>query len=373
MRSTRSRVSCVMVTACLVALGLALPAGAAMTSSHSSRSPFSSRHQLTSISPHSGAPTSSASGQVAPTGPSSLAHSRVIVQLQDQTVTFGQGLVVTASVRPRAPGRLVTLQRQETGRWRNVARARTNSSGSAVFRFTAGVVGEFRIRALVLATAVYAPATSRSWLGDVAPLPPVYAGAPLQEGDSGSRVLSLQQRLSELGYWVGSPNGSFGDATQQAVFALQKAAGLSPNGVVGQTTVTALSSGVVPKPRSTSGQVIEVDLHRDLVMFVNDGKLAHVLNTSSGGGYTYVESGVSSVATTPVGIFHINRVVDGFVTDPLGTLWRPRFFYEGFAIHGDSYVPANPVSHGCVRVSNEAIDWIWADGLAPIGTEVWVY
>jgi lipoprotein-anchoring transpeptidase ErfK/SrfK len=45
----------------------------------------------------------------------------------------------------------------------------------------------------------------------------------------------------------------------------------------------------------------------------------------------------------------------------------------GIAIHGDSSVPAHPVSHGCVRVSNQAIDWIWATGSDPIGTPVWVY
>ena len=54
-------------------------------------------------------------------------------------------------------------------------------------------------------------------------------------------------------------------------------------------------------------------------------------------------------------------------------LWRPKFFVGGIAIHGDSYVPAHPVSHGCVRVTNQAIDWIWATGSDPIGTPVWVY
>ncbi|MGO9334202.1 MAG: L,D-transpeptidase family protein [Acidimicrobiales bacterium] len=49
------------------------------------------------------------------------------------------------------------------------------------------------------------------------------------------------------------------------------------------------------------------------------------------------------------------------MVDPLGQLWLPKFFDEGFAIHGDSDVPPYHVSHGCVRVSNEAIEWIWAD------------
>jgi hypothetical protein len=196
---------------------------------------------------------------------------------------------------------------------------------------------------------------------------------PLGPGDSGPAVLALQQRLALLGYWLGTPDGQFEDSTEQAVYALQKAANISRDGLVGPGTQAALSSGVVPTPRSTSGYVIEIDLEDDLLMFVTNGKLDLVLNTSTGGGYTYTDDGVTAVADTPTGIFDIYRQVDGMVIDSLGQLWRPKFFYEGFAIHGDSSVPPYPVSHGCVRVSNEAIDWIWSENLAPIGTEVWVY
>jgi peptidoglycan hydrolase-like protein with peptidoglycan-binding domain len=189
----------------------------------------------------------------------------------------------------------------------------------------------------------------------------------------GPAVLSLQQRLTSLGYWLGPPDGVFGDSTEQAVFAYQKAAGLTPDGVVGPRTNAALASGAVPHPRSTSGYVIEVNLADDLMLFVNNGNVQHILNTSTGGGYVYSSGGETAVANTPVGVFSIFRQVNGMVTDSLGQLWRPKFFYSGFAIHGDGYVPPYPVSHGCARVSNEAINWIWADNLAPIGTKVWVY
>jgi len=213
---------------------------------------------------------------------------------------------------------------------------------------------------------VYSPAGKRVWMTNSAVV-------GLELGDSGPAVKALQVRLSSLGYWVGTPDGSFADSTQQAVWALQKAAGLVADGVVGTKTAAALEAGIVPKPRPAPGYLVEVDLQDDLVMVVNDGKVLHILNTSTGGGYTYVEQGVTSVATTPSGVFHIYNVIDGLDVDPLGALWRPRFFYSGFAIHGDSYVPPYPVSHGCVRVSNEAIDWIWAANIMPIGTEVWVY
>jgi Putative peptidoglycan binding domain/L,D-transpeptidase catalytic domain len=192
-------------------------------------------------------------------------------------------------------------------------------------------------------------------------------------GDSGPSVLALQRRLSALGYWLGTPDGHFGDGTQQAVIALQKAAGISRDGVVGPVTIAALGRGVRPTPRSSSGYVIEVDLRADLAMFVQNGRLEYVLNTSTGGGYTYSDGSETAVANTPVGLFHIYRQVDGMVTDSLGQLWRPKFFEGGFAIHGDSYVPSYPASHGCVRVSNEAIDWIWGENLAPVGTTFWVY
>jgi len=198
-------------------------------------------------------------------------------------------------------------------------------------------------------------------------------GIDLQLGDSGPAVFALQTYLTTLGYWLGPRDGVFGDSTQQAVYALEKAGGLVRSGVVGTQAALALARGVRPTPRPASGNLIEVDLKDDLLMVIQGGKLTHTFNTSTGGGYTYVDGGVTSVAITPTGVFHIFAAIDGLDVDSLGALWRPRFFDGGFAIHGDSYVPPVPVSHGCVRVSNEAINWIWANNIAPIGEEVWVY
>ncbi len=192
-------------------------------------------------------------------------------------------------------------------------------------------------------------------------------------GDQGPYVRVVQQRLAALGYWLGPINGIFADSTQQAVYALQKAADLQRDGVVGPATYAALARGVRPTIRPANGNLIEINLGEDLLMIVRHGGLFETLNTSTGGGYTYYDGGVESVAITPTGFFHIYRQVNGLVIDTLGELWRPKYFDSGFAIHGDSYVPSIPVSHGCVRVSNEAIDWIWANNLIPLGTEVWIF
>ena len=217
---------------------------------------------------------------------------------------------------------------------------------------------------------VATPSGQGYWLLPTSP-PPV--PPTVQLGSTGAAVASLQAQLYTLGYWVDTTNGTFDDSTQQAVWALQKAANLPRDGVVGPATWAALAAGVVPQPRAESGYEIQISLANDLIMVVNNNKLLWTLNTSTGGGYTYTQDGATNVATTPTGVFSTFRTVNGTVTDSLGTLWMPRFFYEGYAIHGDSNVPPVPVSHGCARISNEAIEWVWAANIDPIGTTVWVY
>lgn len=304
-----------------------------------------------------------------------LRATHVQLSLSVAYVKPGQVTRITAVVHPRVAGALVFLRRQKDGRFVNLKYALTNAKGVAVFRCAFRTKGKVFLRASVRPTTNLLASTSIPYVEDVVTeLPFVLApNATLSEGASGAQVLLLQQRLSALGYWLGPPDGYFGDSTQQAVYALEKAAGINRSGIVDAQFVAALNEGVVPHPRTTSGDAVDVDLEDDLVMFVKNGSLQYVLNTSTGGGYTYTQDGVTNVAITPRGVFSITHVVDGLVIDTLGALWRPRYFYEGFAIHGDSYVPPYPVSHGCVRVSNEAIDWIWANNIAPIGMTFWVY
>lgn len=186
-------------------------------------------------------------------------------------------------------------------------------------------------------------------------------------------MLALQQRLAALGYWLGEPDGTFGLLTQQAVLALQKVAGLDRDSTVGPRTEVALKDGVAPQARSTAGRVIEIDKEHQIVLVVTDGHVDAVLNTSTGSGKTYVSEGRTKVASTPSGEFRITWQVDGEHQSPLGWLYRPKYFNGGIALHGYDSVPPYPASHGCVRVSDPAMDWIWAQNIAPIGTPVWVY
>jgi peptidoglycan hydrolase-like protein with peptidoglycan-binding domain len=197
--------------------------------------------------------------------------------------------------------------------------------------------------------------------------------AKLRRGSKGARVVALQQRLAELGYWNGKADGTFGSVTQQAVFAIQKAAGLGRDGVVGPKTQKALDHGVRPKARSKSGHVVEINRKKQILMLVDDGTVSTILNTSTGSNQHYEYEGETYLADTPAGHFTASRQIDGWRHGPLGPLWRPKYFNGGIAVHGAPSVPPYPASHGCARVSMSAMDWIWANGKMPLKTRVWVY
>ena len=121
----------------------------------------------------------------------------------------------------------------------------------------------------------------------------------LRPGDKGPEVLALQQRLSDLGYWLGTPDGSFGNQTLQAVYALQKAAGIGRDGEVGPAPKRALANKV--RPRSVNGgNGVEIDLDRQLLLIVRDGSVRTILNTSTGNGQPYISSyGTNAVLLNP--------------------------------------------------------------------------
>lgn len=55
-----------------------------------------------------------------------------------------------------------------------------------------------------------------------------------------SQNKQIQQKLKDLGYYFGSVDGIYGNATRNAVVAFQKANGLTADGVAGPKTIAAL-------------------------------------------------------------------------------------------------------------------------------------
>jgi Putative peptidoglycan binding domain/L,D-transpeptidase catalytic domain len=200
--------------------------------------------------------------------------------------------------------------------------------------------------------------------------------ALLRMGDEGPIVADLHRRLTGLGYWAGPPSDVFGPLIEQAVLAFQGVAGLERDGVVGPKTRLALEDASPPRPRTRKGDAIEIDEKRGVVLVINEGHLTWVFHTSTGTDQPYRHrNGRVYSANTPDGRWKIMyEYSDGWHKAPLGRLWRPKYFHRsGIAIHGFASVPPYPASHGCARVSIEAMNLIWKERLAPMGSAVWVY
>lgn len=195
----------------------------------------------------------------------------------------------------------------------------------------------------------------------------------LKQGDRGWWVQNLQRRLLDAHFWLRRADGVFDVTTQQAVMALQKAHYLERDGVVGPNTWRAVNAPKTPRPRTASA--FEIDKARQLQIVARGGWAQWVFNTSTGNGERYwsSSSGRYLYATTPSGTFRFDRAIDGMRHAPLGDLWRPRYFNGGIAIHGSPSIPGYAASHGCARLSDPAINYIWWKRLAPIGRTVKVY
>ncbi len=97
------------------------------------------------------------------------------------------------------------------------------------------------------------------WSGNVMVVTPD-PDAPTPEpefrnGSKGPRVIEIQTRLQELGYYTGVIDGQFGPATKEAVMAFQAANGITADGIVGARTMEVLMEDTdVPAPATQAGQ-----------------------------------------------------------------------------------------------------------------------
>ncbi len=204
----------------------------------------------------------------------------------------------------------------------------------------------------------------------VQPKPPNFL--LLGPGSSGRRVTQLQRRLLDLGYWV-TIDGQYGPLTQQAVYAFQKYERLPRTGSITVGTNQRLIAAERPRARSTTGNLTELDIARQIIFIVRGGRVQWVFNTSTGTETPYTFEGETSIAHTSRGRFVIQRHIDGLRISRLGQLWRPKYWDGGIAFHGSRSIPPYPASHGCARLSYPAMDYVWSANLMPIGSAVWSY
>ncbi len=209
--------------------------------------------------------------------------------------------------------------------------------------------------------------TTTSTSAPPAPLP------GLGKGDRGANVAALERKLSELRYFVGSVDDVYDQNTAYAVMAFQKVHGMGRTGRATDEVIAALAAAKEPPPLVPNGgeNRVEVDIPRQVLFLYKANTLQKILPISSGNNKRFCSEGWCRRAVTPGGSYGIYRQGRGWEHGPLGSLYNPLYFNGGIAIHGSRSVPAQPASHGCIRIPMSAAEWF--PGEVHIGMPVHVY
>jgi N-acetylmuramoyl-L-alanine amidase len=291
-----------------------------------------------------------------------------------RTIPIYSSSQLSGTIRPRLTGTL-HLQRFINGAWHGAGKT-VAIDGRFSFTLTPGVLGARSYRVVRRFDGLHAHAVTH-------PMHVQVVHRELFLGNSGSDVRTLQKRLRKLHYYVGSINDGYGWDTLHAVTAFEKVQGLTPNGDMSTKVWKALNH---PKrihlrhPKAGKYEV-EVNIGKQVLLMGKNGHVVDILDTSTAGGYLYTNSeGGTSRAITPTGHFSIQYKLTGTRVSKLGTLYYPSYFTTtGYAIHGEGNgndggnVPPYPNSHGCVRITDDAVLHFFSTPYLAVGASVWIY
>lgn len=179
-----------------------------------------------------------------------------------------------------------------------------------------------------------------------------------------------EQLLAALGYWTGAVDGVFDPATRFALMAFQKWEQRPVTGRLTVAEIEAMRSAVKPTPRDGDYEHVEIDVDRQVLLMIDGQGGVRVLPVSTGTDKPFVYDGQTSIAYTPRGRFVVYDKGVGWEDNSLG-MYYANFISGGIAIHGSRSVPAEPASHGCIRIPLFAAREV--SKRTPVGTIVLVY
>ena len=219
--------------------------------------------------------------------------------------------------------------------------------------------------ATTLPTTTVAPATTVASPSTSAPPAAAAATGPgspqpgLGTGARGAEVASLEQKLDALKFDVGKVDDVYDQNTAYGVMAFQKVNEMARTGRATDDVIAALATAKSPPALVPNGgeNRVEVDIPRQVLFLYKANTLQKVLTISSGNNKRFCSEGYCRRAVTPGGSYGFYRQGRGWETGPLGSLYNPVYFNGGIAVHGSRSVPAQPASHGCIRIPMGAAEW----------------
>ncbi|MGD0273896.1 MAG: L,D-transpeptidase family protein [Gaiellaceae bacterium] len=253
----------------------------------------------------------------------------------------GQSLLLYSSLRPAAAGelRLVVVRRGH--------RVMTSTfSTRKPFRLPTSRSGAYAAWVKVMPRDGYRSAGGEFHFEVTAP--------PLGIGSRGPSVRLLERELVAHHFALPRTDSVFGADTLEAVYAVQKLAGLPRTGSMNAATWLALDRAKPPRPR-LRGSYVEIDKTKQVLYVVRNRKVTLIVPVSTG-----------ASGNTPIGVFHVYSKVPGGAI-----MYYSNYFTGAFAIHGYVVVPPYPASHGCVRVPMWVAIRLY--GLIPFNTRVLIH
>ena len=165
--------------------------------------------------------------------------------------------------------------------------------------------------------------------------------------------MRMQQRLVEMGFDPGVPDGVYGPATAQAVWAYQKlvtgATGKAVNGVITAQLWDRMQDplGIGPRRPNATSTHMEIYLPEQVAILFQDNVPRLITHISSGSGKEWAGerkdgTKVFGTSITPGGTYKFNRRQSGWWEGDLGRMHNPVYFNYGIAVHGMTAVPELP-------------------------------
>jgi peptidoglycan hydrolase-like protein with peptidoglycan-binding domain len=205
-------------------------------------------------------------------------------------------------------------------------------------------------------TLATVPPTTKAAAGPTTPTTPPPG---LGTGARGPEVAALEKRLDALAYDVGTVDDVYDQNTAYGVTAFQKVNGMARTGRATDDVIAALATAKQPPPLVPNGgeSRVEVDIPRQVLFLYKSNALQKIITISSGSNQRFCSEGWCRQAVTPGGSYSFYRQGHGWETGPLGSLYNPAYFNGGIAVHGSRSVPAQPASHGCIRIPMSVAEW----------------
>jgi lipoprotein-anchoring transpeptidase ErfK/SrfK len=210
-----------------------------------------------------------------------------------------------------------------------------------------------------------------------------------QASAASANVKTAQDILTKFTIPVGTADGVFGAQTARGLCAYRYIAGMTTSrSNVSTSFMTSLNSfnskykslAQVPAPaKGGNTTYLVVEKKCQVMFYVQNGRYVKVLPVSTGiqghrtpngsfllgntnRGWSCSNLYEGSCRTQTSGRFASVKQTTGKFAGKsnYGNMYNKRFFKSGgYFIHGSTSVPTSPASHGCIRVTVAASDWMY--------------